>query len=148
MQDRFELFTVHIAKISRCIRKIKTEEMEEFELKSPHVSCLYYLYKQRSLTAKQLCDLCADDKAATSRSIEFLEKNGYVVCLSEQKKRYKSPFVLTEKGEKIAKKLTEKIDAVLSTVGASLTEAERALFYRCLLSISGDLEKYCEKYGD
>lgn len=43
MQQRFETFTVLIAKISRSIRRIKAEEMSEFHLKGPHVSCLYYL---------------------------------------------------------------------------------------------------------
>ncbi|MBQ7880983.1 MAG: hypothetical protein IJ358_04000 [Clostridia bacterium] len=53
MEQRFETFTVQIAKISRCIRKIKSEEMAEFNLKSPHVSCLYYLYRQNNkMTAK------------------------------------------------------------------------------------------------
>ena len=45
MIERFETFTVLITKISRSIRKIKTEEMAKFNLKSPHVSCLYYLFK-------------------------------------------------------------------------------------------------------
>ncbi|MBR1984897.1 MAG: DegV family protein [Clostridia bacterium] len=35
MKYRFETFTVQIAKISRFIRKIKTEEVKEFNLKSP-----------------------------------------------------------------------------------------------------------------
>ena len=33
MQQRFETFTVLIAKISRSIRRIKAEEMSEFHLK-------------------------------------------------------------------------------------------------------------------
>ena len=31
MKDRFQTFTVLIAKMNRCIRKIKTEEMAEFD---------------------------------------------------------------------------------------------------------------------
>ena len=56
MQDRFETFTVLIDKVKRCIRRIKTEEMSEYNLKSPHVSCLYYLYRHKDepLTAKEL----------------------------------------------------------------------------------------------
>ena len=56
MQQRFETFTVLIAKISRSIRRIKAEEMSEFHLKGPHVSCLYYLTQLGPLTAGQLCD--------------------------------------------------------------------------------------------
>ena len=43
MEERYKSFTVLISGISRSIRRIKTEEMAEFNLKSPHVSCLYYL---------------------------------------------------------------------------------------------------------
>ena len=57
MQERFQTFTILIARLNRCIRKIKTEEMAELNLKSPHVSCLYYLYKADSLTSKELCDI-------------------------------------------------------------------------------------------
>ena len=74
MMERFETFTLLISQISRSIRKIKTEEMAEFKLKSPHVSCLYYLYKEKTLTAKELCDICDEDKAAISRSLLYLEK--------------------------------------------------------------------------
>ena len=87
MQERFKTFTVLISKINRSIKKIKTEEMDEFNLKSHHVSCLYYLYKSNSLTAKELCDICAEDKAALSRSLEDLERNGYIECDSNLKKR-------------------------------------------------------------
>ena len=87
MEERFNTFTVLIAGINRCIRKIKTEEMSEYNLKSPHVSCLYYLYKHNSLTAKELCDICDEDKSNVSRSIKFLEENGYLVCNSKKEKR-------------------------------------------------------------
>ena len=96
MQQRFETFTVLIAKISRSIRRIKAEEMSEFHLKGPHVSCLYYLTQLGPLTAGQLCDRCEEDKAAVSRSLEYLEQNGYV---TRPDKRYRSPLTLTEKGQ-------------------------------------------------
>ena len=79
MDERFKTFTVLMANINRSIRKIKTEEMAEFRLKSPHVSCLYYLYKENALTAKELCDICEEDKANISRTIDYLETNGYLV---------------------------------------------------------------------
>lgn len=99
MQQRFETFTVLIAKISRSIRRIKAEEMSEFHLKGPHVSCLYYLTQLGPLTAGQLCDRCEEDKAAVSRSLEYLEQNGYV---TRPDKRYRSPLTLTEKGQETA----------------------------------------------
>ena len=45
MDSRFETFTVLITRISRSIKRIKAEEMASFQLKGPHVSCLFYLYR-------------------------------------------------------------------------------------------------------
>ena len=78
MNERFEMFTVLMAKIRRNIQRIKTEEMAEYDLKIPHVSCLYYLYVHESLTATELCEICYEDKAAISRSLDQLEIRGYV----------------------------------------------------------------------
>ena len=70
MKARFETFPVLITKINRNIRKIKNQEMAEYDLKSPHISCLYYLYTAESMTATELCEKCEEDKATISRSIE------------------------------------------------------------------------------
>lgn len=83
MIGRFETFTVLINRISRNIRKIKNQEMAEYNLRSSHISCLYYLYTSGGLTATDLCERCEDDKATVSRSIEYLENNGYLVCESK-----------------------------------------------------------------
>ena len=147
MDNRFELFTIHIAKISRCIRKIKTEEVQEFNLKSPHVSCLYYMYTSgEELTAKQLCDICSEDKASISRSIEYLEEKGFISCKSDAEKRYKSPLFLTESGIRVAKSISDKIDNVLNLASVGLSDEDRRNFYKSLILISDNLEKICNKY--
>lgn len=149
MQERFETFTVQISKIARNIRKIKSEEMAELQLKSPHVSCLYYLYKKgRGMTAKELCDACEEDKGAASRSIDYLEKNGYLYCESTAKKRYKSPLYLTEKGKEVGAYIARKIDDILEQASVGLTEENRAIFYRSLILISDNLQKICDNYGE
>ena len=148
METRFEMFTVLIAKASRYIHKIKAEEMAEYNLKSVHVSCLYYLYKANTLTAKELCDLCAEDKANISRNIKFLESEGYVYCQAKTQKRYQSALLLTPKGQEVGKCLAEKIDTVLVDASEGLTEENRKIFYESLSLICNNLEKICEKYGE
>ena len=146
MEERFRIFTVLITKISRAIRKIKTEEMHEYGLSNPHVSCLYYLFKEKSLTAKEIMDICLEDKAALSRAIAYLETNGYIECDTNQKKRYNSCFKLTEIGLKIAKGIAEKIDAILDYASAGLSESKRNNMYESLMLISDNLENFCNKY--
>lgn len=140
MQNRFETFTVLIAKINRNIRKIKNQEMAEYNLRSSHISCLYYLYFSEGLTATDLCERCEEDKATISRSLEYLEKRGYLTCESKCTKRYKSPLLLTPKGKETGKKIADKIDRVLDEISTKLTEEERIAFYRSLSSISDGVE--------
>lgn len=146
MEERFEMFTVLISKISRCIKKMKSEEMRDFDLKSPHVSSIYYLYKCGSLTAKELGDMCGEDKGAISRSIEYLESNGYIICDDENKKRYRSPLALTESGKTIGEQIAIKIDKILTIASNGLTEEKRKIMYEGLNLISNNLENLCNKY--
>ena len=145
MQQRFETFTVLVNKISRNIRKIKNQEMSEYHLRSSHISCRYYLYLSRGLTATDLCERCGEDKATISRSLDYLEKNDYLICESKSVKRYKSPLFLTEKGMEIGKKIADKIETVLEEVSVVLTEEERVAFYRSLTLISDNLEIISKK---
>ena len=140
MIDRFETFTVLIAKISRNIRKIKNQEMAAYNLRSSHISCLYYLYSSQGMTATDLCERCEEDKATISRSLGYLENNGYITCESKSAKRYKSLLTLTEKGKEVGKKIADKIDSVFGEISKGLTEDERISLYRSLSIISGRLE--------
>lgn len=145
MESRFENFTVLINRISRNIRKIKNGEMAEYNLRSAHISCLYYLNSSEGLTATELCEKCEEDKATVSRALDYLETEGYVICRSKHIKKYKSPINLTEEGRKIAGKISKKIDSVLEEVSAELTEEERAAFYRSLFIISDSLDKVARR---
>ena len=145
MQERFETFTVLINRISRNIRRIKNQEMQEYGLRSVHVSCLYYLYTAKELTATDLCERCEEDKATISRALDFLESNGYLFCESKSAKRYKSPLILTEKGIFAGKKIADKIDGVLEAVSVGLSDDERVEFYRCLSIISESIERFADK---
>ncbi len=139
MKERFETFTVLINRISRNIRKIKNQEMADYNLRSSHVSCLYYLYSSEGMTATDLCEKCEEDKATISRALDYLELNGYLTCESKSAKRYKCTLDLTDKGVKVAKIIADKINEVLDEISVGLTEAERVAFYRSLSIISESL---------
>ena len=146
MEQRFETFTMLMNRISRNIRKIKNHEMAEHDLRSAHISCLYYLYSAKNLTATDLCEKCEEDKATISRALDYLETNGYLTCESKSTKRYKSPLVLTEKDIAVSKQIADKVNAVLDEVSIGLTEEERITFYRSLSIISKQLDTLVEKY--
>lgn len=140
MKDRFQTFTVLIGKINREIKRIKTNEVKELGLKSPHVSCLYYLYKEKYLTSKELTDICEEDKASVSRTLDFLKKNGYIVLIKENDKKYRNHLTLTDKGVEVASIIADKIDNILALASAGLSEEDRVILYRSLNLISENLK--------
>ena len=151
MEDRFQLLTANIAKMSRYIKRIKSEEMADIEagLKGPHVSCLYYIYKSNgTMTAKEITEVCDEDKAAISRSLDTLEKDGYISCESKTEKRYKSPISLTEKGKNVAVKVVKKIDKIVDLAGVGLSEENRKIFYESLALIGKNLKNLYDSYGE
>lgn len=141
MEECFEAFTVLIGRISRSIKRIKSEEMAEFQLKGPHVSCLYYLSMADGLTAAALCERCDEDKAAVSRSLDYLEKGGYITCGSGAGRRYRTPLYLTERGRAVCRAINEKIGRIVNAASQGLGEAERRSMYRALTLIFGNLER-------
>ena len=145
MKERFETFTVLVNRISRNIRKIKNQEMAEYNLRNSHVSCLYFIYMAGEITATELCEKCEEDKATISRALDYLEKNNFIKCESKNTKRYKSPLVLTEKGTIVGKKLCDKLDSVIDEIGVGLSDEERNEFYRSLSIISDSLENVANK---
>ena len=141
MQERFQTFTLLIAKINRSIRRIKTETMSEFNLKCPHVSCLYYLFKEGPLTSTELCEICDEDKSSVSRSLEYLEDEGYVYRNDNEGKVYKTPLRLSEKGKNVGKYISDKIDDVLNIASAGLSDDDRKIMYDSLGVVCKNLEK-------
>ena len=140
MKDRYETFTVLINRIRRNMRRVKLRGMAEYGLRSPHLSCIYYLYSTSGLTATELCERCDEDKATVSRALEHLETNGFITCHSHKAKRYKSPLTLTEKGRAVGKSISEKVENIVRQISKDITEEEMVSFFRTLKAISGNLQ--------
>lgn len=121
--------------------------MAAYHLRSAHVSCLYYIYSLDGVTSAELCEHCEEDKATISRALDYLEANGFVLRDSDRTKRYRSPLRLTERGQEAGKRIAEKIDTVLDTVSRTLTDEERAAFYRSLSAISRSLDAIAQSSG-
>ena len=143
--NRYVEFTLLISGINRSIIKIKNMEMSELGLKGTHVSCLYYLYLEKGLTAKELCERCSEDKGAISRIIEYLEKTGYISCDDTKEKRYRANLYLTEKGQKIGQEVSNKINNILIGINDCMSDKEREIFYKCLNNVAEKLEDLCER---
>ncbi len=141
MIDRFERFSYCIAEISKYWRKLATEEMEKYGLKGTHSVYLTTLekYSESGLTATQLCELCARDKADVSRMISIMEEKGLV----EKKgaNQYRGVFKLTEKGHAASEGLRKRIEKAVEFSGKDLSVEDRKVFYEALESIVTNLRQ-------
>lgn len=139
MIQRFQSFVTGITVCYKYIQKIKSTEMTEFGLKGAHVMCLFFLHHNPDgLTPVQLTELCAEDKAAISRNIAFLQQKGYI---AEGEKRYRAKVRLTDAGRVIAEKIDELIEQWVTFGGDGLSEEDRATFYAVLGAIAGNLQE-------
>lgn len=143
MENHFTEFVALMVEINRKIKRLKTEGMARFQLKGPHVFCLYNLYRTDGLTAAELSERCAEDKASISRSLDYLEKNGYLTCDSGSAKRYKTPLHLTEQGREVCEAMAEEIHRIVIQVDEGLTRQDREAMYRALTIIGQNLDRMC-----
>ena len=143
MIQRFDAFVSGITACYKYIQRIKSMEMTEFGLKGTHVMCLYYLRQNPAgLTASQLCGLCAEDKAAISRTVSELRSQGYITSLSQ--KAYRAMLILTSAGQEIARKFDHLIEGWVTTGGDGLSDEERSDFYKVLSTIADNLRSRIE----
>ena len=143
MIQRFDAFVSGITSCYKYIQRIKSLEMTEFGLKGTHVMCMYYLRQNPGgLTASQLCGLCAEDKAAISRTVSELKSRGYITTLSE--KAYRAMLTLTAAGQEVARKFDHLIEGWVSTGGDGLSDEERSDFYKTLSTITDNLRARIE----
>ena len=138
MLHRFDAFVSGISACYKYIQRIKSSEMIGFGLRGTHAMCLYYLRQNpKGLTSAQLCSLCAEDKAAISRTVAELRQKAYIT--SSSIKSYRAPLLLTQTGQEIAAKMEPLIQNWVCAGGDGLSDAERIDFYKSLETISKNL---------
>lgn len=138
MNQRFDDFVTGITVCYKYLQRIKSVAVTEMGLKGSHVMCMFYLRQHEDgLTASQLCDLCAEDKAAISRTLAELRQRGYIA--SGSGKNYRAALRLTEAGKRMAEQFDAHIAQWVTAGGDGLNEGERENFYRSLRLIAENL---------
>lgn len=145
MVSRFEQFSGAVSCIYRCIQKIERVEMAKYGLKGPHAQCLLAMgHHPEGLTSSELCTLCDKDKAAISRTVAELEREGLVVRNTKGSNRYRALLKLTQQGETAAAQVEERAKLAVEKAGEGMTDQQRAVFYEVLGLIAGHLQEICE----
>ena len=149
MEQRYETFHLLIVNISRCVQKIKNEEMSALGLKGRHVQCLFALSQlEGGASVTSLCELCGEDKGMMSRTIKDLIAQGLVYVEEQKDRKYRNPVKLTEKGDEASRLVSIKISEMLDWGSMGITEADRENFYRILTQISDNLTEICSHYKE
>lgn len=145
MEDLYTDFTISILRLNKLVQRIKTNEISKFGLKPIHVSCGYYLNKNpQGLTAKELCELSLEDKAAISRALRTLQEKGYVKYAPYGRNEL---IQLTDEGKKLADHICKRVSKAVSTCSISLTADERKFLYKALSNIADSLKSYYKRGG-
>ena len=146
MIQRFEDFVSAVSSVYKCLNKIKSYETEKFGLRGSHVMCVFYLARHKDgLTLTEICEKTGDDKAAVSRNLSFLQENGYIVLEEDNSKKYKRPYLLTDKGREVSAQLDEIIVGAVDRIGTGLTIEERESFYFSFGKIAHNLNMFCSE---
>ena len=141
MQNRFARFSLAISEIDRCWHKLAAEEMSKYELNSPHAVYLTTLYDfPEGITAAKLGELCGKNKSDVSRMISIMERKGLVRKVAVGENFYRAKLLLTDEGKQAAEHVQRRAALAVELAGAGMTEADREVFYRCLESITTNLQ--------
>lgn len=142
--SRFEQFTLSVSNLYRCIQKIERVEMAKYGLKGPHAQCLLAMRRYpEGVTSSELCTICDKDKAAISRTIAELEREGMVERQARNGSMYRAALKLTEQGRQAARQVDGRAQFAVEKAGECLTDEERAVMYKALAMIAGNLQTIC-----
>ena len=141
MFSRYERFTAAVFSILRSIRKIERDEMERYGLNGAVVQYYRVSLAERLMPAAELSELCDKDKAAVSRAVAELAREGLVCRAAEEGRAYRAPICLTEKGRELAERLIGRATLAVALAGESISAEERQVLYPALSRIAARLEQ-------
>ena len=146
MVTRFEQFSASVSCIHRCIQKIERVEMAKYGLKGPHAQCLLAMSRYpEGITSSQLCTICDKDKAAISRTVAELEREGLVNRNTKGTNRYRALLKVTEQGKIAAEHVDQRAKLAVEKASEGMTDEQRVTLYKVLDLIAGHLQTICEE---
>lgn len=141
MRSRYEQFAGSVLCLYRYIQKIQRVEMAKYGLKGSHAQCLLVMNRYpEGITAAQLSQISDKDKAAISRTLSELAREGLVERKSTSN-TYRAPLFLTEKGLDAAMRVDQIARKAVEQAGEGLTESRRTDFYATLDLLATNLHR-------
>ena len=146
MITRFEQFSASVACIYRNIQKIERIEMAKYGLKGPHAQALLAMSRYpEGITSGELVKLCDKDKAAISRTVAELEREGMVLRVGKNGNLYRAALMLTERGQEAARIVGERAKQAVEAASSGLSAEHRKILYATLELIADRLQTIGEE---
>ena len=141
MRSRYEQFAGSVLCLYRYIQKIQRVEMAKYGLKGSHAQCLLIMNRYPDgITAAQLSHISDKDKAAISRTLSELAREGLVERRTTTNS-YRAPLFLTEKGLAAAMRVDQIARRAVEEAGLGLTDERREEFYATLDLLASNLHR-------
>ena len=141
MRSRYEQFAGSVLCLYRYIQKIQRVEMAKYGLKGSHAQCLLIMNRYPGgITAAQLSHISDKDKAAISRTLSELAREGLVERKTTTNS-YRAPLFLTEKGLAAAMRVDQIARRAVEEAGLGLTDERREEFYATLDLLASNLHR-------
>ena len=145
MVTRFEQFTSSVASIHRSIQKIERVEMAKYGLKGPHAQVLLAMSRfPEGVTSGELVKLCDKDKAAISRTVAELEREGMVDRMGKNGNFYRAALLLTDRGREAAEHVAIRAKQAVETASNGLSDGNRRVLYAAMELIASHLQNICD----
>ncbi len=145
--ERFTAFFQTFERVVKNIRRIATPVMQEYGLRSGHVTCILALSQaEKGLTVSELARECAIDKALSSRIVkELLEKGDITPSPDQGSGHYNKRFILTPTCRANIANLSERIDRYVADANRNVPPEDLKQFYRVLAELDRSIEEIAEE---
>ena len=145
MVTRFEQFTSSVASIYRSVQKIERVEMAKYGLKGPHAQVLLAMSRYPDgVTSGELVKICDKDKAAISRTVAELEREGMVSRVGKNGNFYRAALMLTERGREAVEHVAIRATQAVEAASNGLSDGNRRVLYSALELIATHLQNICD----
>jgi DNA-binding MarR family transcriptional regulator len=141
-QDRITIFPQFIKKVfyEHDISKLN------LDINKTQTNILMLINENNEKSMSEISLMTGLEKSSFTRSVDYLEQNGFITRNSSGKDRRIIKLSLTNKGIKAAKLIKHDFDIYLGSLISSFSKKEKDEFFQSLTTISQYINKILEGY--
>ncbi len=140
-RDRITIFPQFIKKVfyEHDISKLN------LAINKTQINILMCINENNEKSMSEISQMNGLEKSSFTRSVDYLEKYGFITRNSPENDRRKITLSLTNKGIKAAKIIKDDFDVYLESLISDFSEKEKKEFFESLTAISKYMNKILER---